>query len=222
MKKLIITFSFLLSSAITFCQSVTISPTSLVENPIQSITKVGIGLDHRHPNGLVGVGTFAQSASGYIQTHTNHPLHFSTNNGPAHMTITTAGQIGMGTITPSQKLHVVGNTYITGNMDSDGLVSAGTLSIGGGSTINKYLEVALTGQQIFGVVNNTCDLNYYAVAGVNTGDAVILNMESAFSTLVVANVRASGANQVEVKFCNIGNSNTVLLQNLNMRFTVFK
>jgi hypothetical protein len=104
----------------------------------------------------------------------------------------------------------------------DGLVSAGTLNIGGGSTINKYIKLLLSGQQIFGVVNNTCSLQYYTVTGADFGDTVILNMDSPFSTLVVSNVRVTGLNQVEVKFCNIGNSNTVLQTGIFMRFTVIK
>jgi hypothetical protein len=222
MKKLFFLLISYLSSFITYAQSITLTPNTADNANVTEFKKNGIGLDHRNSTGLVGVGTYANAAGGFIQTHTNHPLNFSTNNGNAQMTLTTAGNFGIGTLTPLNKLHVVGNAFISGNLDSDGLITGATLNIGGGSTINKYLEVSLAGQQIFGIVNNTCDVQYYTVAGVNTGDAVILNMESAFSTLTVANVRASGFNQVEVKFCNIGNANTILQTGLAMRFTVFK
>lgn len=205
-----------------FGQSVTIVPSNTVNTEFLKINKPGIGLDHRLPNGLVGVGTYASSAGGYIQTHTNHPLYFATNNGNNQMALLVNGNFGIGVNVPTQKLHVEGNAYVSGNLDSDGSVSANTLTVGGGSTINKFIKVLLSSQQIFGVVNNTCSLQYYSVAGADFGDIVILNMDSPFSTLVVANVRVTGLNQVEVKFCNIGNSNTILQTGISMRFTVIK
>lgn len=111
----------------------------------------------------------------------------------------------------------------SGNVNVGGVLSPDVLNIGGlGSAITKIKRTTLTGQQIFGVVNNTCDLNYYSVPGVAVGDNVILNIDSPFSTLTVANVRVNAADQVEVKFCNIGNSNTVLLTGLTFRFMYYR
>ncbi|GGD49581.1 hypothetical protein GCM10011514_12190 [Emticicia aquatilis] len=113
--------------------------------------------------------------------------------------------------------------FFSGSLGVGGTLSPDALNIGGlGSVITKIKRTTLTGQQIFGVVNNTCDLNYYNVPGVLVGDNVILNIDSPFSTLTVANVRASATDTVEVKFCNIGNSNTLLLTGLTFRFMYYR
>lgn len=206
----------------TFGQSITIVPSNATNTEVTKIQKNGIGIDHSSADGGTRIGTYSIGGVAVIQTHSNHALSFATNNSSPKMTLATSGNFGIGTILPTQKLHVVGNGYFSGNLDSDGALSANSLTLGTGSTLNKFIRTLLTGQQIFGVVGNTCDTDYYQVSGVDFGDTVILNIESAFSNLTVANVRASGLNQVEVKFCNIGNANTNLLTNINMRFTIIK
>ncbi len=60
-------------------------------------------------NGAVTVGSFITSAdggSGWFGTRTNHPLNFFTNDSVAQMTLTTAGNLGIGTNTPTTKLYV--------------------------------------------------------------------------------------------------------------------
>lgn len=220
MKKLIILSLFVANYSLG--QSITITPTNALDTEVTKIQKNGIGLDHSSADGGTRVGTYSIGGVAVIQTHSNHALGFATNNSSPKMTLATTGNFGIGTILPSQKLHVVGNGYFTGNLDSDGSLSGSSLTLGTGSTINKFIKILKTGQQIFGIVGNTCSNEYYAVTGVDSGDTVILNMESAFSTLTVANVRASGLNQVEVKFCNIANANTNLQTGINMRFTVIK
>ncbi len=113
--------------------------------------------------------------------------------------------------------------FFSGSLGVGGVLSPDVLNVGGiSSPITKIKRTTLTGQQIFGVVNNTCDLDYYNVPGVLVGDNVILNIDSPFSTLAVSNVRVSAADTVEVKFCNMGNSNTVLLTGLTFRFMYYR
>jgi len=61
-----------------------------------------------HTNGTVSVGTYVGDNGGWFGTATNHPLYFFTNNSGALMTITTSGNVGIGTINPSYKLSVNG------------------------------------------------------------------------------------------------------------------
>ncbi len=54
----------------------------------------GIGLDHTNFDGSIRVGTHA---GGYIQTHSDHPLLFATNNNDFQAVLTTSGIFGIGT-----------------------------------------------------------------------------------------------------------------------------
>ena len=61
----------------------------------------------------------AQASLGTIGTDSNHPLYLKTNAG-TRMAITTSGNIGIGTTSPSQKLTVSGNTLSVGNITAYG------------------------------------------------------------------------------------------------------
>lgn len=89
-----------------FGQAVTIVPSSTSNTEFFKIKKDGVGLDHRSANGLVGVGTYSIANGGYIQTHTNHPLYFATNNGAVQMTLATSGRLGIGISAPTATLDI--------------------------------------------------------------------------------------------------------------------
>jgi len=67
-------------------------------------------------DGALEIGFYTGPTSAYLQTWTNHPLHFATNNGSAQLTLATNGNFGVGTTTPSTKLHVTGNTSLMGDV----------------------------------------------------------------------------------------------------------
>ena len=64
---------------------------------------------------FVGAGTSGVTNGGWIGTVSNHDLRFFTANGPARLTITPAGNIGIGTANPQGKLDVSGNIVLNGN-----------------------------------------------------------------------------------------------------------
>jgi hypothetical protein len=69
----------------------------------------GIGLTQEGGVGGAQVGFYATTGSAYLQTHNNFDLNFSTNNGPAQMTLQKATGnvgIGVGSSTPAFKLDV--------------------------------------------------------------------------------------------------------------------
>lgn len=217
MKKLVLIA--LVISNYTFGQSVTLDPANA--NNILTITKPGIGIDHRGINKAVGIGTYASTAAGFIQTHTNHPLRFSTNNGATQMILLTNGNFGIGTETPTNKLHVDGNAYFSSDFNSIGLASAGTIQIGGGATLTKFLELSVNSQSITALNANTCNLQNYTANGLEMGDAVMLNLDGIVPTnLVVSNVRAYN-NLLEVKYCNLGNTSTAT-QTVNLKVAIIR
>jgi len=65
-----------------------------------------------HTAGAVTVGTYANSTGGWFGTYSNHPLFLYTNNGEASMTVTTAGNVGIGTSTPAYRLDVSGSARV--------------------------------------------------------------------------------------------------------------
>jgi len=65
-------------------------------------------------DGALEVGFYTNSTSAYLQTWSSHPLNFATGNGSAAMTLSTAGNFGIGTTTPSSRLHVSGNSNLIG------------------------------------------------------------------------------------------------------------
>lgn len=122
MKKIL--FLLLFISFKMFGQAVTIVPSSTNNTEFLKINKNGIGLDHRTPNGLVGVGTYANANGGFIQTHTNHPLYFGTNNSGIQMTLNTNGYLGIGfgvSTLPDKLLDVNGRMRIRHNGSTAGL-----------------------------------------------------------------------------------------------------
>lgn len=58
--------------------------------------------------------------------------------GTEHMRISTVGNIGMGTSTPSEKLHVVGNAYVQGHIESTGRFEALSVSSASAPSLTLY------------------------------------------------------------------------------------
>ena len=220
MKKIIILSLFL--SNYVFAQSVTIAPTTNSETEILKIKKLGKGLEHRNPNGNVGLITYVTDSEARIETLSSHSLFFGTFNSFAKMIIAANGYVGIGTYSPSQKLHVDGNGYFSGDLVTKETLSADGLSIGGGTTINKIFKTVLTDQTFSVLGSNLCINKEFTVAGVNIGDNVILNLNLSTSSVAISNVWASATDKVTIRYCNISNSIQFAVDDLTMIFTVIK
>ena len=90
----------------------------------------GMGIAQVSPDGQTALGTYASNGNAYVQTHTNTDLKFATNNGAYQMVIQKGtGNVGIGSIVPTQKLEVAGNAKINGNLQV----------LGGGPAAGKVL-----------------------------------------------------------------------------------
>jgi hypothetical protein len=72
--------------------------------------------------GDVEVGFYTVSTQAFIQTWSNHPLYFTTNNGAPQMMLNTLGNLGIGTSTPTTRLDVNGQLRIRGGDPAAGKV----------------------------------------------------------------------------------------------------
>ncbi len=68
-----------------------------------------------HTDGSITVGSYVGGGSGggWFGTKSNHNLNLFTNNSSAQLTLTTAGNVGIGTTAPTAKLSVNGNANNT-------------------------------------------------------------------------------------------------------------
>lgn len=70
-----------------------------------------------HTNGTVDVSTYVSNLNGgYIGTKSNHPFQLYANDGFNQFTLTPSGNVGIGTSSPVQKLHVAGNLVVDNNV----------------------------------------------------------------------------------------------------------
>lgn len=84
-------------------------------------------------------------------------------------------------------------------------VFEGSVKVGTGTDVTKlaYYTATLSPAE---VAANTCAEQLFTVTGVVAGDAVFVNKPTAQAGLSLGGVRASGANQVGINFCNVTGS----------------
>jgi hypothetical protein len=118
---LVINCAFLVSGTL-IAQSISYDP----GNGIETI-KNGIVLDHT--DGTIRLGVFSSSLQTYIQTHSNHPLYFGTNNSTPKVVLGLNGNLGINLpdgIMPTEKLEIkngsIGFSGWESNIKPNGIV----------------------------------------------------------------------------------------------------
>ena len=92
----------------------------------------GAGIVQESTNGLVKLGLYTTSSAGYVETLTNTPLHFATNDALPQVTLATNGNLGINNQAPAARLHVSGTAIIDGSTSVNSHLSvSNNLSVGG-------------------------------------------------------------------------------------------
>ena len=82
-----------------------------VPSSILTVKKDEIGFTQEDNSGASQIGFYTSANAAFIQTHSNTDLSFATNNGLAQMSLQKlTGNLGIGQITPTEKLDVYGKT----------------------------------------------------------------------------------------------------------------
>ncbi len=138
-----------------------------------------------HTDGTRTLGTYVGPNGGFFGTKSNHPLSFFTGNGNIQMAISTNGNVGIGTTTPTAKLDVAGNVKIT-----DGTQGAGKILKSDANGLASWGSIDATG--LFGTPPASTNLTCASVAGsVATGTPPVSVAVSGNYAYVVNNSSAT-------------------------------
>ncbi len=109
--------------------------------PTHPLTVISSGDGIVSKSATVEVGTYANSTSAYLQTYSNHPLFFSTNNGSAQLALLVNGNFGVGNANPTYKFDVSGMARITGDITAGSDIKVdGDLTVSGGKGIIRSVN----------------------------------------------------------------------------------
>ncbi|MER0438808.1 hypothetical protein [Emticicia sp. W12TSBA100-4] len=98
-----------------------------------------------HTDGTNTISTYVGGNAGWIGTKTLAPLYFYTNGGSTQMTLTTSGNVGIGTSSPSSRLTIQTPTNSSGLTHTNGTIGISTYATtttgGIGTTTNHPLTL---------------------------------------------------------------------------------
>lgn len=160
--------------------------------PLTVISKNNKGIVQK--DGDLEVGFYTSSGNAYLQTWTDHPLRFSTNNNAAQMTLLTNGNVGIGVLTPINRLQVEGSAAGSGYATIYGLNSgtAGSAVLGISSAAGTFgvQGSSNNGTGVYGYSNI-----FRAVAGSTiSGTALYGHSISGYGLEITGNVKIAGGN----------------------------
>jgi hypothetical protein len=114
----------------------------------------------------------ADSTGGWVGTLSNHPLIIKTNN-TEKVRVTTAGNVGIGTTAPSDKLHVVQNVDLNTALFKNTSGRAQVIIDSQSTTQNSYLTLSNGGSE-FAFLDAKTSTNLLRIATNNTGAEIAI------------------------------------------------
>jgi hypothetical protein len=160
-----------------------------------SVQSSGYGITQT--DGTVTVGSFINPSAGWLGTKSNHPLNFFTNDSLAQMTLTTNGNVGIGTLLPTSKLFVLNSTPGTTAIYGESATGRG---VWGKSTSSRGVYGESTSLEgIFGISSSAA-----GVRGASTSNSGVYG-ESPVSSLTAGGVYGKGTGSGSIGV--IGESN---------------
>jgi len=143
-------------------------------------TSPGYSIVGRHATGGK-VGIYSSTGDNGIGTINNYPMNFFTNNSGPQVTLTTAGNVGINTTTPDQKLQVGGNFHIydeVGNTDASLFMTTGssdTTTVKIASNGTSYLNGGNVGIGTTSPTQGKVDILDAGAYSAHTGHGLTIN-----------------------------------------------
>ena len=134
--------------------------------------------------GLGNVNNYLNLGSSGLGTGAFNWIYGQTANSPL-MTLTYGGSLGIGITIPSNTLHVVGTSTVTGNSYVGGkLEVSGNLSVGG--VIVTVNGIDLNGTTLIGNVDGNLTGNVYATSGISTFNEISVTSPVGYTTITTS------------------------------------
>jgi hypothetical protein len=124
---------------------------TVIPNSKLEVFSSGFGISQN--DGTVSVGTYTSPTGGWIGTRTNHALHFFSNNSAERMTLSAAGNFGIGTTNPTYILDINGRPRLRHN----------------GATAGMWYNKADNTEAAFVGMFNDSTLGFYGTNGWTSG-----------------------------------------------------
>jgi hypothetical protein len=141
-------------------------------------------------NGTVDIEHYTDTAIGYVGTRSNHPFGLLTNGTPK-LYITTAGNVGIGTSTPSEELTIRSSVPKIQLEDSDGTNQYGQFYHSAGSTTILARNNTSDGTIVFQKYDGTTTDE---TMRIDSSGNLLVGQTTASSNTVGTSLRSDGRN----------------------------